>query len=326
MYILYINELPEIVKNKETCANVAHEAHSELFGINCENCREIPCYADDATLVVSSATRIENQEKIVMNLKKISDFLTANELVINEDKTMITEVMIRQKRVIIDGDPPWLEVKDKEDNLKFLTAGCHTRLLGGNIGQNLGWMEHLETGYKPILPKLRRQLGALNKLAKQTPPASHLVLANGMFMSNVCYLLPIWGATTKTMKKKVQVLMNKAAHYVTGWDKKTRTVKLMDECRWLLIDELIIYQSIISMWTVINRKIPRQLADEISVENDGKLTVDKPRLKTIALGFKWRTVESWNKLEEETRKEKSLPKFKKLVKTWIKLQRAAEPD
>ena len=123
MYILYINELPNILKNPETCKNSAHEKHIELFGKNCKECGEIPCYADDATVVMSSSSRKENQEKIVKNLKKISEFLTANELVINEDKTTITEVMTRQKRAKVTGNPPTLDVTGQRRHSKTSHGG-----------------------------------------------------------------------------------------------------------------------------------------------------------------------------------------------------------
>ena len=144
-------------------------------------------------------------------------------------------------------------------------------------------------------------------------------------MSTVCYLIPVWGAATKSLRKKVQTLMNRAARYVTGWDRRTRTIKLMGECRWLLIDELIDYQSLVAMWTILNRQIPREISDEIKMEDDGTVSVTAARLKLVARGFKWRTTKVWNELELGTRTERSLPKFKSKIKNWIRSRRIPAP-
>ena len=328
MYTLYINELPNILKDTENCDKVEHEPHTELFGQNCETCPEIPCYADDATVVYASDSRQNNQVKMRNHLAIISGFLSSNKLAINEEKTTINEIMVPQKRMKLSGAPPTLTVTDRQGELKTLQACNFTRLLGMNVSRNLCWTDHLESGDKHfVLPILRRQLGALFLLAKQIPKSSRLLLVNGLFMSKLTYLMQIWGAAPKTLLRKVQVLMNKAARFVTGRDKRTRsTIKLMDECKWLPVADLVKYQSLISMWTIIHRKIPIQLAERIQIDNDMILTTNAPRLMTVAHGYRWRTIALWNQLDMEIRKEAALPRFKRAVKIWLISQRQLEPD
>ena len=55
----------------------------------------------------------------------------------NKDKTTINEVMTKQKRTNLPGQPPQLVVKDKKGNDKTILADRYTRLLGSNIGNNL---------------------------------------------------------------------------------------------------------------------------------------------------------------------------------------------
>ena len=162
-----------------------HRQNIELFGTNCQNCSEMTCYADDGTVLHSYNSRRENQEQLIEDLDKINDYLNDNRLKINRDKTTILEVIIRQKRAKIEGQPPTLSVTGKDNNLKTLYCGKYTRLLGGNISNNLCWDEHLESGKKSILPRLRKQLGALCLLSRKLPRASRLLLSNGLFMSKV---------------------------------------------------------------------------------------------------------------------------------------------
>ena len=326
MYTLYINELPDVLKDPENCNNDAHEPHEELFGKNCASCGEIPCFADDTTVIQASNSRNQNQEKLKSNLKTISKFLGDNKLAVNEDKTTVNEIMIAQKCSKITGISPSLTVKDRLGNEKILVSGSYTRILGINISNNLNWVHHLETGENAIIPKIRKQIGALNLLSSSIPRSSRLLLANGLIMSRICYLIQVWGSASTSQLKKVQIVVNRAARFVTGFHKRTSTIKLMNACNWLLMKELCSYQSLISLWTTIHRNIPKQICDKIQIDNDMFITTTPPRLITVAHSYRWRTVGIWNQLDTEIRTQHSLPRFKKALKNWIRDRRNIEPD
>ena len=276
---------------------------------NCPSCGEMICYADDATVLNSSNSRQSNLNKLNQHLDKINDFLMDNKLVINKEKTTITEVMIRQKRVHITGQPPSLSVLDNDNSEKELNAEKYTRLLGGNISDNLCWNDHLETGEKALLLRLRKQLGALNLLARQLPRASRLLLANGLLLSKISYLIQIWGAMPKSQLRKVQKILNSAARFVTKRDKWTPTQILMSECRWLRIEDMVTYYSLLSLWNTVHRKIPGQTPDKLTIDVSMMITIPAPRLLTVAHGYLCRTIASWNQLDDETRTLVLLPRF-----------------
>ena len=98
MYVVYVNELPAVL-NDENCTNDAHVKtnESDLFDDNCVKCGQIPTYADDSTVVISTDNRFEAQSKIVSIIDSVKTFLTANSLSLNLGKTEIVEIMVRQK-------------------------------------------------------------------------------------------------------------------------------------------------------------------------------------------------------------------------------------
>ena len=57
-YVLYVNELPSILNNDD-CPNDVHVRNNDvnLFTENCESCGQIPTYADDSTVVISTNSR-----------------------------------------------------------------------------------------------------------------------------------------------------------------------------------------------------------------------------------------------------------------------------
>ena len=67
LYVLYINELPSLT-NDDNCEEEVHKRNDEslLFTENCSSCGQIPTYADDSTVVISTKNRFEAQERIII--------------------------------------------------------------------------------------------------------------------------------------------------------------------------------------------------------------------------------------------------------------------
>ena len=97
LYLAYTNNMTEAIRN-ENCQNQVDENTSTLFGNNCEHCGVLAIYADDATYCISNRHRNLNQQELSENIIKIGNYLNSNELVINMDKTKLTECMIKQNR------------------------------------------------------------------------------------------------------------------------------------------------------------------------------------------------------------------------------------
>ena len=57
------------------------------MNIRCKTCGKIVCYADDCTYSASDKDPKILQNKIEVNFQKISEYMTANKLFLNSDKT-----------------------------------------------------------------------------------------------------------------------------------------------------------------------------------------------------------------------------------------------
>ena len=152
LYVLYVNELPSII-NDVDCTDAAHVSSdvSNLFCDNCDKCGQIPMYADDSTVVISTKNRFESQDRLITIIDRVKTYLAANSLSLNIGKTEIVEIMVRQKRVRLPGLPPQLSVTKTDGTLKIILAKDHCRLLGANLNRDATWSHHLEIGEKPIL-------------------------------------------------------------------------------------------------------------------------------------------------------------------------------
>ena len=137
-----------------------------------------------------------------------------------------------------------------------MTVEKSSILLGGSIQDNLQWQSHIETGDNPFLSVLRKNLGALKHIGKNIPLKSKLLLVNGLLLSRILYLLPLYGGTYMKYLRKIQVVMNNAIRFVTGLLRRTKTRILMEAVGWLDVHELIDYHSLLLAWRIIKLRKP----------------------------------------------------------------------
>ena len=316
IFSIYINEMPEIVKDKENCPDATHRNTEELFSENCEKCGQLVCFADDATYVTRNSKREMNQRNIDRNMSEAKKFLAANELVINESKTAIIEIMNKQKRSKMKGEKPELKTKDEDLNDVTLSAKDDVRLLGINLGKDLTWAAHVETGKeKRLFPQLRKQIGILKHMSPEMSFKSRKIVAEGTVISRILYALPVWGGITATHVRKLQVLLNTVARSITGLGKRTSTLKLMKRLNWLTIKEMIEMHSLTMVWKIVRNDEKTYMSSKMKLIEDNIIRLNTPRLLTTTNSFRHRGARYWNALDETTRECTTLKTFKKLVRT-----------
>ena len=70
-----------------------------------------------------------------------------------------------------------------------------------------------------------------------------LSVANGIFMSKLCYLIQLWGGAEGYLLHALQVIQNRAARAVTRMSWFTPTRVLLNKCKWLSVRQLVFYQT-----------------------------------------------------------------------------------
>ena len=130
LFSLYTNELTESIKD-QNCRNKYHnpsKSTQNLFGENCNTCGQMNLYADDATLVVTSKCRNENQTQVRRKLETLKTHLNSNKLTLNMEKTTLLETMLKQKRCKNWGVTPHTQ--------------CHNRHRRTESNQIWNWMQN----------------------------------------------------------------------------------------------------------------------------------------------------------------------------------------
>ena len=314
-YLLYTNEFPEIMR-EENCQENCKARKDDLFSENCRRCGLMICYADDSTLVTARNNSIENIDMMRNKLIEVTKFLQSNKLSINQGKSMTQNFMVNQKRARVQPDPPVLRVQTV-DGEKQICNQEHVRLLGLNIQRDLSWKAQLESGTKPLLNELRKRLGGLKHLGRQIPRKGRQILANGMIQSKLTYMIAVWGGTHRKYLDKLQRLQNNTARFVINGGQRWKSEKLLNECGWLSVREMVNYHSNLVLWKVLHHQTPRQLREKFHLTEDWKVSTSLPRLQVTSTYWRWRVCHSWNEMSEEVRKEVKISVFKNKMKKWI---------
>ena len=332
LYLIFVNELPSVV-NEDYCGEDCHQNTTELFTKDCKKCGYLPVFADDAQFLITNSRRRLNQDRIEEIFTKLKNYFEDNGLQINPTKTSISEHMTRQKRTKLGGTPTDLTVTEKVTSKdgkiqvhdKLITDKSNYRYLGINFSNNGLWDPHIDTGTKPLLQNLRRQLGMLSRLRGCTTSRIRLQLVNSLLLSRVNYMICVWGNSTDQLTNKIQVILNKAARFIHNSEKTTRRTTLMQNCRWMTVNQMTEYASLVQMWKTLRLNVPIYMKDKITMITDDKIQTTPPRLQITARNYRWRTIHYWNNLPGHLRSENNLKIFKTSVKRWLKDRQNPDP-
>ena len=124
--------------------------------------------------------------------------------------------MIGQKRAKTSGSPPTLFEPEPDGGMKIIDSQNVIRLLGVNLPDHMGWDAHIESGEDALLPTTRKKLGILKHIGKSIPIRSRKLLAEGIIISRIRYIISIWGSTNEKLMRNTQTLLNDCGRFVTG--------------------------------------------------------------------------------------------------------------
>ena len=160
-----------------------------------------------------------------------------------------------------------------------------------------------------MLSALSLKNRALAKLSKIADFQTRKMIASGLIMSSLSYLIQVYGGCSGYLLNMLQVQQNVAARLTTKLPWFTSTGELLKQCGWLSVRQLIQYHSLILFHKVLKEKKPTYLYDHIKVRVRETRTTDEHTLQedrrfktvTASKSFIPRTLKDWNRLPFELR-------------------------
>ena len=311
LYICFTNDLPEVVHD--------HLAENNtLFNVHCSSCGGICCFADDSTYSISSKDPEILKQDIDNKYKLISRYMASNKLVLNTDKTHLLVMCTA------------INHRKNENHGITLNTGSEIiypikceKLLGGMVSNDFLWNNHIRDDKKSLFRNLVSRINAMNKISRFSSFKTRKMIANGVIMSRLIYLIQLWGGSSFYLIRMLQILQNRAARLVTklGWYSPVKT-----QCGWLSVHQLVHFHSLLLAYKIRAEEKPKYFCDKLksSFDKETRLATSggirkelKIKHKTTQQSFIPRTVDLWNKLPQDLRQTLTLPKFKKKLKLWI---------
>ena len=202
------------------------------------------------------------------------------------------------------------------------------RLLGGRISNDMKWNCHVRDSKNSLTSILTSRINALSKVAAYSSFKNRKMIANGVVMSYVTYLIQLYGGCSEYLLSALQVLQNRAARIVTKLEWRTPTSTLLLQCGWLSIRQMVAYHSLLLLYKSKENKKPAYIYSKIShkfnrvtrLSTLGGIKDYRRFESTLAnQSFLPRTIKLWNeKLPAQIRSEASMKKFKHKLKDWAK--------
>ena len=144
--------------------------------------------------------------------------------------------------------------------------------------------------------------------------------------TNIVYIIQLWGTCPVTWINKMQICLNSTARYVLNCGKSKKVSYLMDECKFLSVNQMICYYSVLMLWkqwrwnknghllmNIYNKKTRygRQLPDN-------KLQTHRGQKLITEQSWRQSSVKWWNELPSNLRNEVRMKQFKNRLRIWVK--------
>ena len=186
-YCIFTNDFPETVHQEDCPGREPNENGTPSYNMHCRQCGGIAVYADDSTYTVSDSDLNALSDKLSDKFSLMANYLTANKLKVNSDKTHLVVMCTDQRR---RHQPTNARITTEHE---VIEASVTERLLGAHIHQGMKWNEYIHDNKNSLLHGLNQRLGGLKKISTAASYKARLTVANAIFMSKTYIYDPAVG-------------------------------------------------------------------------------------------------------------------------------------
>ena len=283
LFLMYINDLPQI---------------SHSFSVI--------LYADDTTMMTHNSEHCELIQHINRELPKLYQWLVANRLSLNFDKTFA--LLFSNRHEAIDDH---LEIQLNNNKIKVELFG---EFLGLTIDSNVKFINHIEN----IRNKISRCVGIFYKMKDHVPCKVLVNLYYSLVYPYLLYGNLIWGGTNAHHLLPLQLLQKKLIRIITGSGFLAHTDPLFWQTKILKLNDLHKYLLCLHMFNL--KQNNNQIFESIHTyytrqQNDAQTAFQ--RLSMSQRSMSYAAPRAWNALPRDMRECESSETFKKQLKSYF---------
>ena len=211
-------------------------------------------YADDLSIKMRLCGNVHVDELLVnKQMSAIQDWMNANSLVFNPDKT---EVLIVKKRT----EDIYKDFKLTMNTTQIKPkAAC--RMLGLQLTKNLrqDWFINQMPGN--LMSSLNHRIHVLGKLRTACGPKQYQQLAYGLIFSKVSYGVQLYSQCTERLKDGIRLVLNKCVRMATysKLSDRKKTISMYQQLGFLTFDSICASQDLNLLWNIMAFETPKYL-------------------------------------------------------------------
>ena len=160
-------------------------------------------------------------------------------------------------------------------------------------------------------------------------------MANGIVMSKILYLLPLYGGCPEYLLSAIQTKQSEAMTQVTGrrsivpGKQFVSTAELLKQCGWLSVRQLSFYTTVLNVHKTLVNETPEVIYEKLTsgrmhrTRGAGNISVkrtcvNEARLMVATSSFRWRGHQQHSSLPNDLKDESNITVFKCRLKTWVR--------
>jgi hypothetical protein len=277
LFLLYINDLP-----------------------NCLSLSAASMFADDTNISTYGTSAVEIQEHLNHDLENIHQWMLANRLTLNKEKTEYMIIGSRQKLSKIINEP---EIHVGETTIKRVS---YSKTLGVVIDEHLTWQRQIEN----IQTKISKGIGMLRRIKKIVPKTTLIKVYNAIILPHFDYCSLVWDNCSDYLIDKLQKLQNRAARVITSKTYETRSCDVLKELQWQPLKERLKHKKLFFMHKIRNNKLPISTTNMFDIKtnlrynlrsNNRDFSLDKPNTNFMKKIISYAASSAWNNLPPEAK-------------------------
>jgi len=282
------------------------------------------CYADDTQVYFYCAP---DQMNVLINsitncIAELEDWMAANKLKLNTDKTEFVWVASRRRFHNLQNITQCVNVGNA-----IVTSSPESRNLGVYFDQHLEMTQHILNVCRQSYFQLRQ----LRVICRTLPKDILKILLHSFVFSRLDYCNSLLYGLPKCYLKKLQSVQNSAARLFGGLRKYDHITPLLrDQLHWLPVKSRIDYKIAVLTYKALHNEAPKYLTEMCSLAADstglarnrsatsGKLVPTS--WNTVSYGkrgFNFAAPAVWNNLPVSLIQTNSFDDFKKRLKTFL---------
>jgi Reverse transcriptase (RNA-dependent DNA polymerase) len=272
-------------------------------------------FADDTLIAVSADNIEEAVNKINYDLELISDWLKANKLKLNVNKTK-SMIITLKKNIKINEYP----VKIDNEVIEYVPE---IKYLGVIIDNKLKFDLNMEY----ITKKVSKKYGMMCRLSKKLTTQCKITLYKSLVSPHIDYCSSILFSASDDQINELQKQQNKIMRLILKCNRYTRIKDMLEKLEWMSVKQRINYNTLTMIYKIENNLLPEYLSCKLvknsSIHNYNTRTANKFRLPSFTKKVAQNTIfynglRLYNNMETNIKSAPNLKEFKKLCEEYVK--------